>query len=151
MEIPQSPQLRFEIRRAYERREVALELYENLEESPPGFEFRADIAQDPEALAEQIRDLLHITYEAQVAWRTPHEALKAWRSALEEIGVLTFQASGIDIAEMRGFSISDRPLPVIVINGKDGPRGRIFYLAHEFVHILLDNGGLCGSRGSGAS
>jgi Zn-dependent peptidase ImmA (M78 family) len=44
---------------------------------------------------------------------------------------------------MRGFSISKRPYPVIVLNSKDSPNGKIFTLIHEFIHLLLDNGGIC--------
>lgn len=44
---------------------------------------------------------------------------------------------------MRGFSVSDFPLPVIVVNTKDTPRGRVFSLLHELTHILLRAGGLC--------
>jgi len=62
---------------------------------------------------------------------------------LEEAGVLVFQASGIGVDEMRGFSLTERPFPVIVVNVKDSPRGRIFSLMHEFTHILLHDSGLC--------
>ena len=53
------------------------------------------------------------------------------------------QATGIQLNEARGFSISDSPLPVIVVNIKDAPRGRIFTLLHEATHIMLKEGGVC--------
>ncbi len=34
-------------------------------------------------------------------------------------------------------------LPVIVLNGGDFPRGRIFTLLHEFAHVLLHADGVC--------
>ena len=38
---------------------------------------------------------------------------------------------------MRGFCIAQKPLPVIVVNPKDSPYGRIFTIMHELVHIGL--------------
>jgi len=35
------------------------------------------------------------------------------------------------------------PLPVVVANIKDAPRGRIFTLIHELVHVMLAVGGIC--------
>ncbi|GAB7148373.1 hypothetical protein LRC537489_16080 [Mycobacterium riyadhense] len=34
-------------------------------------------------------------------------------------------------------------LPVIVLNGSDAPRPRLFSLLHEFVHVVLHTEGLC--------
>ena len=62
---------------------------------------------------------------------------------LERVGVLVFQTGGVSLDEMRGFSISAEPFPVIVVNAKDSPRGRVFTLIHEFAHILTNRGGLC--------
>ncbi len=66
-----------------------------------------------------------------------------WRAAIEDIGVLVFQSTGVDVAEMRGFSINEIYLPVVVLNNKDTPNGRIFTLLHEFAHIMLKEGGIC--------
>ncbi len=56
---------------------------------------------------------------------------------------MIFQILVINVEEMRGFSISDTSFPTIVINRSDGALGRIFTLLHEFVHIILNKGGLC--------
>ena len=53
------------------------------------------------------------------------------------------QTSGIELDEMRGFSLALEPLPVVVVNAQDSPRGRTFTLLHELTHVLLRNGGLC--------
>jgi Zn-dependent peptidase ImmA (M78 family) len=66
-----------------------------------------------------------------------------WRSTLETKGVLVFQASRIDVAEMRGVSLNLRPLPIVLINGADAPNARVFSMAHELVHLALDRGSLC--------
>ena len=139
----ESPQLRNEIRLARFRRETALDLHRLLDVSPPKFEFQANLTDDPEKTAHRLRELLGITYDEQVAWRTKYEALNRWRAALAEIGILVFQTRGIVVGEMRGFSISDHPLPVIAVNIKDAVRGRIFSLLHELAHLALREEGLC--------
>ncbi len=141
--VEASPALRFEIRRAHDRRETALQLYEDLGEIPPPFAFSVSLGDDPEYAAGLLRDLLGITYEEQIKWKDEYEALNRWRLAIEQQGVLVFQASGIDLGEMRGFSISDLPLPVIAVNSRDFPRARVFTMLHEFGHIALQAGGLC--------
>lgn len=138
-----SPNLIFEIRQAYNRREIALDLSNELGDTPSEINIKADLSDNPDQIAKTIRSYLGITDEKQKAWRTPYDALNAWRSALEKVGVLVFQTSGVELSEMRGFSIAESPFPVIVANNKDAPHGRIFTLLHEFVHVLLRDGGLC--------
>lgn len=139
----ESPELRLEIRRAMYRRQVALDLHALRGLTPPAFDMHAALAEDPEAVAARARERLGITYEAQTAWRDHYEALNAWRAAIEERGVLVFQASGVEVAEMRGFSLAKQPLPAVVVNIKDSPRGRTFSMLHEFVHLMLHEEGLC--------
>jgi Zn-dependent peptidase ImmA (M78 family)/DNA-binding XRE family transcriptional regulator len=138
-----SPQLRLEIRRARYRREVALELFRLRGEPAPSFQARARLTEDPEEVAAKARKLLGLSYETQTSFRTAYDALNGWRTALEDSGVLVFQARDVDLAEMRGFSIADQPLPAIVANIKDRPRGRVFTLLHELAHLMLREEGLC--------
>lgn len=138
-----SPELRFEIRRAFLRREAALELWRDLEGEPPEFGLRADTSEVPEVVAERVREALGVALETQRRWSTSYEALNGWRDAAERLGLLVFQASGVDVEEMRAFSISDFPLPVIVVNIGDAPAGRVFSMMHELAHLALRKGGLC--------
>jgi Zn-dependent peptidase ImmA (M78 family) len=101
------------------------------------------LSQDTEEVGTAIRNLLEVTLDGQRAWRTDYEAFREWRILVEGVGILTFQANDVEIAEARGFSIADRPLPVAVANIKDAPRGRIFTILHELTHILLSEGGIC--------
>ncbi|WP_028307579.1 XRE family transcriptional regulator [Desulfitibacter alkalitolerans] len=137
------PDLRFEIRRAFARRAIALEISEQLGEQPPQFHFETEMSEPPDSLAGRIRELLQITIEEQHSWSDHYEALRAWTTAIERTGVLVFQTGNVDVNQMRGFSISRKPFPVVAVNGKDSPRGRIFTLIHEFVHIALDKSGIC--------
>ena len=58
-----------------------------------------------------------------------------------------FQVSGVPVGEMRGFSLTQRPFPVIAVNSRDAVTARIFTLFHELGHILIGDGGLCDLEG----
>jgi len=139
----QSPELRFEIRRAHSRRELVLDLSQGVGGPPPTFALSATLADNPETLGTAIRIALGIRYEDQIISGGPHETLNAWRSALENAGVLVFQATTVAVTEIRGFSIGEAPLPAVVVNIKDSPRGRTFTMLHELAHLVLHKGGLC--------
>jgi len=138
-----TPALRHEIRRARYRRQIALRLYDEIGENPPQFTNTTNLEANHEDAAQEIRELLGITYEQQCQFSSEYEAYPRWREAIEARGVLVFQSAGIKLSEMRGFSISDTPLPVIVVNNKDIPRGRVFTMLHELTHVMLRSGGLC--------
>jgi len=141
--IEKSPRLALEIRRAFDRREWALELMENFDEIPPEFNATASIGEAVEEVATRLRVAIGVTINQQTAWASDHEAFRQWRALFEKAGILTLQATGIQLHEARGFSISGSPLPVIVVNIKDAPRGRIFTLLHEATHLMLKDGGVC--------
>lgn len=140
---PLSPVLNFELRKAWQHREDAIELVEQMGSSIPAFEPTATMEQAPEAVAEKIRELLNITVTDQLAWRDSRIALNAWKGAIEVSGVLVFEASRIALEEMRGVSLWGERLPVILLNGGDSLTGRAFTLIHEFTHLLLRQGGIC--------
>ena len=138
---PLSPELRLAIRDARARREAALELFEELDEKPPRLELSAKLSDDPERLGEQLRKTLAAGGTPPSG--DPRIVFNFWRAAAENAGVLAFQAVGVDVEEMRGFSISERPLPAVVLNIKDAYAARSFSLLHELTHIMLNRGGLC--------
>jgi len=138
-----SPTLVYEIRKAYDRREWALDLMADIEESPKPFRATATAHEGVEQVAQRLRKAVGVSVETQRRWRTDAEAFKQWRLTLERAGILTLQASSLQLSEARGFSISMKPLPVVVANIKDAPRGRIFTLLHETTHIMLNEGGIC--------
>jgi Zn-dependent peptidase ImmA (M78 family)/DNA-binding XRE family transcriptional regulator len=142
----ESPALRLQIRRAQDRRELALDLYQVVEGEPPSISLPATLSDDPEDLAGRIREFLGIRYEDQIGWSAGYEAFNRWRAALENAGALVFQATDVEVSEMRGFSVYGERLPAIVVNIKDSVRGRIFSILHELAHIVLRQGGLCNFR-----
>ena len=138
-----SSALRFELRSAEERRMIALEFYEELDELPPQLPLEGILRESPAALAERARTALGISLADQIGWRDHYEALRTWKNAVESLGVLVFQIPAIDIDAMRGFSIAEMPLPVIGINRGESPRARIFSIMHELTHLMLRQSGIC--------
>ena len=132
-----SPELVRQVRLAYARREAALDLIAEIDEEPPAFQAEATTEEPAEAVADRLRYLIGITVEEQVSWPAEGDALNRWREAVERTGVLVFQVPYVDLADMRGFAIAERPLPVIGYNAKDSVAGRIFTLIHELAHIVL--------------
>lgn len=139
----ESPALRLAIRWTQYRRDVALELLRELGEEPPEFGVTGSLEEDPEALANRLRSALKASANEQANWRQEYSILGGWRRLLERAGVLVFQFSGVEVEEARGFSISDQPLPVVAVNVRDSPRGRVFSMLHELSHVSLRTGGLC--------
>jgi Zn-dependent peptidase ImmA (M78 family) len=142
----ESPELLLALRWAVFRREAAMELYRLTGETPHRLRSVLHPGMDAEEAGQQIRELLGVTWRGQTEWGSAYEALNAWRSAMEAKGALVFQSSGVELGEMRGTCIPDQPLPVILLNSKDAPHGRIFSLLHEFAHVLLHAGGHQTSR-----
>ena len=140
-----SPALRHEIRTAHRRRTFALDLASELGSPFPQFESLATVSPEdnPETVAGRMRTLLGIEMRHQQTWRDPRAAYNAWRRPIERQGVLVFQITGVDPDEMLGLSIAYSEFPIIAINRKLRPNGRIFTMLHEFTHLLLGAGGLC--------
>jgi len=97
---------------------------------------------DPAAIAEVERTRLGIDIDEQAGWASAHAAFSQWRRAIEQLGVLVFQLP-MPVEEARGFSLTDRGLPAIVVNSSDAITARIFTLFHEYAHLLLDAAGVC--------
>ena len=138
-----SPRLLFELRQASERREVALDLYEELAEEPKPFPLTANISDNPEGVAARIRDALGVTHEQQGRWRNSYNAFREWKTRLEALDVLVFQISGIPSSEVRSFALAETVLPVIAVNRGETPNARIFSLLHEFCHLMLRQSSIC--------
>jgi Zn-dependent peptidase ImmA (M78 family) len=142
-----SPALHADYRRAHDQRDAAIELAE-LDENPPPTNWRIQPlpGSDAQIAATARTRLLEIGPLAlPISGDKPYEHLNAWVAALEAAGVLVMATAGgrVPVNEMRAFSLYFDVLPVIVVNGADGPRGRLFSLLHEYAHLLLHTEGLC--------
>jgi Zn-dependent peptidase ImmA (M78 family)/DNA-binding XRE family transcriptional regulator len=130
-------------RRALDQQVIAAELIEAEGEAPSSSVPAASLDTTPEDAGGLARGALGVTLAQQFAWRRPEGALTGWVEAVESLGVLVLRTSDVASTEMRGFSVSSGPLPAIVINALDFPRGQVFTLLHEFAHLMLREGGLC--------
>jgi Zn-dependent peptidase ImmA (M78 family)/transcriptional regulator with XRE-family HTH domain len=136
-----SPALHKAYRRVLGQRTIMLDLVQRSGESPPAIDLTIAMSRPAEDTGKIVR-----------AWLAPHGdfsehddnvVLRFWSALLEDRGILVSQVSGVDVQEMRGFSISERPFPIIALNGADTVRGRTFTLMHELVHVLLHRSSLC--------
>lgn len=135
-----SPQLHKAYRRVVSQREVVLELASGEEDAIPEIDLILDVSADMELAGGRVREWLN---PAESRTSDQYVILNTWINMIEDKGILVTQVSDVSIEEMRGFSIGEHPLPVIAINGSDFPRGKLFTLMHELVHVLLHRGGLC--------
>lgn len=129
-----------------QKREIALELYDDLDLSPIPFSLKGTINQSPEKMAEKIIRYLGINHSTVADVNPGYEALNYWKNLLESKGILVFQTSGVPLHIMRGACIAKDVLPVIIINSNDTQNGRIFSLFHELVHIVLRADGISNFR-----
>jgi Zn-dependent peptidase ImmA (M78 family) len=135
--LPLGRETRISLRTAGHLQQVASEL------SSSAFPTRTVALQaDPESLAASERRALGVTVEAQASWPDVYSGLRAWRTAVESRGALVFQLP-LPIREVRGFSLSGKNPPVIVVSSSDGPAPRSFTLFHEYAHLLLGSSGVC--------
>lgn len=141
-----SAELARQIRSAHERRELALEIHEDLSEPVRPFRLKASLADAPESVGEEVRRFLGVNDADQRKAAREDRAFDFWRRKLEEKDVLVFVASGaqgVDLEEMRGFAIARNQIPVIVINGRDYSQGgKCYTLLHELAHVLLGESAL---------
>jgi Zn-dependent peptidase ImmA (M78 family) len=142
-----SAALHAEYRRAHSQRDALLDIAE-LDRVSPSQDWRpARAPSTDKALADVARRLLHgaSPLPAPRASMSKYDHLNYWTAALETLGVLVMSTEGgrVDPDEMRAFSLYADGVPVIVLNGADAVRGRLFSLIHEYAHLLLETAGLC--------
>lgn len=104
------------------------------------------LEDDPENAAELERETLGINLEGRQTGENMDEfvqnAYAAIKNRIESLNILVMQM-GMDVAEVRGFALSEKHPNVIVVNSRDDPRPRLFTLLHEYAHLLLRLGGIC--------
>lgn len=137
----ESPFLRLALRQMINRRQAAVDLFEELGDSVPVFRGVAHLSETPATVGQHLRQLLRLDDALQLAWASEWQAWRAWRGAVEAAGVLVFQFTKVELEEVRGLSLLDEPLPVVGINSKERvPEAKAFTLLHEVVHLMLAAG-----------
>ena len=106
----------------------------------------ATLDRSPESVAAQMRETLGFDLADHQQCSTWTDALRWFIGRIEAIGVLVM-VSGVvmsnnrrrlDVAEFRGFALSDAFAPLIFVNGTDTKAAQMFTLAHELAHLWLD-------------
>lgn len=146
-----SPGLILELREAARRREILLDLAEETGEELRDFDLVRFPNESPGSLAKRVRQILGKSVEEQISCRTELDALRMWRLAVENLGVLVFQTGffngyPVTTEEMRGVALHFDKLPIIVMNSKDSVPARIFTIMHELGHLILRQSGLSNFR-----
>lgn len=137
----ESPLLRLALRQMINRRQAALDLFQELGDAIPVFAGVAHLSDTPAAVGQRLRQLVGLDDSTQLAWASEWHAWRAWRAAVEAAGVLVFQFTKVELDEVRGLSLLDAPLPVVGINSKERvPEAKAFTLLHEVVHLMLAAG-----------
>jgi Zn-dependent peptidase ImmA (M78 family) len=147
-ERPLSPKFMVELRLAQFRRQVALELLDEdaVEDQATALIGSARTNASIARLANETRERLSGHVASRRKWRTRYDAWNSWKAGIEDLGILVFQIKGVDVHEVRGFALTDTPLPVIGVNNSDTPNARMFTLLHEFGHLLLGAAGVSNLR-----
>ena len=136
------------------RQEMVKSLLEDEEETRDlPFVGSAIVDQGPAAVAASIAATLEFDHETRESRRGDADALfRTLRGRAESAGVFVLlvgdlgsyhTALGAEV--FRGFVISDRIAPFVVINDQDARAARSFTLIHELAHIWLDKSGVSGA------
>ena len=114
-------------------------------EPPLDFVGSASLDSSPEIIAARMRERLDFDLAARRGCPTWTDALRLFIHQADEAGVLVM-VSGIvksntrrrlDLAEFRGFALSDPLAPLVFVNGRDTKAAQMFTLAHELAHLWL--------------
>lgn len=131
----------FAVRKARALVNSLIELREETNQINPKFSLKADINDSPETLAAQLREQWNLDEYRQI--ENINQSLEAYIELVESLGIAVFQIR-LPQDNIRGFSLTDEPIPVIVIKGSsEPPTAKIFTLFHELGHIILNDSGIC--------
>lgn len=138
-----SPDTRFAIRRAQGMQVSLKELSANANPADNLIfrDLRASPDDAPIQVARAVRDYLGVSVDDQLNWHTVDEALKAWRTAVERVGVFVFKRA-LKQRSISGFCLVNEEFPVIYLNNSTTMTRQIFTLFHELAHVLLSTSGI---------
>jgi Zn-dependent peptidase ImmA (M78 family) len=138
-----NPKTYLAIRKARRFQYSAIELMKEFGEESKKLSIKANLSDNPEALAEKVRIQFEVKEPPRFTYVTKELALEEWIKLLESKGILVFQISITMNKEIRGFSFADEDAPAIVVRRSDETSAKIFTLFHELAHLLLREGGIC--------
>ncbi|MDE1856284.1 MAG: ImmA/IrrE family metallo-endopeptidase [Candidatus Micrarchaeota archaeon] len=130
------------IRRARHAQSVAVELMEAVDKKKLYKELpNITLEENPDEAAKRVKKVFNRLVGIQAKARSVEAAFENWKSCIESLGIIVFQAN-FPIEEIRGLSLKGEP-PTMILNSTDTHNGKIFTLFHELCHLLLGNDGIC--------
>jgi Zn-dependent peptidase ImmA (M78 family) len=123
------------------------------EADPLEFVGNARLNDAPIAVGQEMRRTLGLDDGWAGEVQSWQEAVNELRRRIEGLGIMAV-INGVvgnnthrklDVAEFRGFALTDRNAPLIFVNGADAKSAQMFTLAHELAHVWL------GPEGEGIS
>ncbi|SFI70395.1 Zn-dependent peptidase ImmA, M78 family [Pseudomonas guineae] len=142
------------VRDIYVRQDLIKNVLQDIEEAFPR-DYVGSVKPDLEPASASLRlgELIGFDINQFRRFGKTEEAFSYLRKLIEAkgtfvllIGNLGSHHTNIPVEAFRGFALSDKIAPFIVINDQDAPSARSFTLLHEFAHILIGVTGLSGSR-----
>jgi Zn-dependent peptidase ImmA (M78 family) len=139
-----APDMHYKIREA---RAVQLSLAELSGSNPSERQILRDLAfkgtESATAAANTVREYLGIDLQTQKQWKNVTEALKAWRRAVENVGIFVFKDT-FKQKDICGFSLHDaeHEFPIIIINNSTAQTRQLFTLFHELGHLIVHISGI---------
>jgi Zn-dependent peptidase ImmA (M78 family)/transcriptional regulator with XRE-family HTH domain len=128
-------------------RHNALDLYRLIGDEPPAFPsgLYATLNTNPERAANEVREAAQISIANQLALKSAErpQMPKIIRQGMESLGILVFKESKLKVYGVRGLTLFENPLPVVVF-GTEAPTAQAFTLAHELGHIILQQSAISG-------
>ena len=130
-----------------EARAMQLSLKELSGKNPTAKQILKDLGfqgtEGPTDAALTVREYLGVDLQTQKQWKGIPDALKAWRSIVEDAGIFVFKDT-FKQKDICGFSLHDEAdeFPIIVINNSTAQTRQIFTLFHEFGHLIVHISGI---------
>ncbi|MFI5188437.1 MAG: ImmA/IrrE family metallo-endopeptidase [Chitinophagales bacterium] len=134
------------IRRVRGLVEDAIELRKEMGVILPKWDYASSLNENVEEVAINFRKLFNLLEFNKI--ENENNALDYLITQFENSGILVFQTS-LTQDEVRGFSLTDEAVPVIVIRRADRQTAKPFTIFHELGHILLHDGGICNFKEKG--
>lgn len=142
------------IRDIHIRQSLVKSLLVEIEEAEEKY-FIGSLSQDVQAseAAASLAKALGFSIAEFRACKKNENAFNYLRDLTERLGVYVFlignlgtHHTNIPVEVFRGFALSDKIAPIVVINDLDAPSARSFTLLHELVHLFLGISGVSGAR-----
>ncbi|MEB0091789.1 XRE family transcriptional regulator [Pseudomonas sp. CCI4.2] len=142
------------VRDIYVRQDLVKNVLQDVEEAfPREYVGSVQIDRTPQEVSERLGAIIGFDINEFRRFGKSEEAFSYLRRLVESVGAFVLlmgnlgsHHTDIPVEAFRGFALSDKIAPFIVINDLDAPSARSFTLLHEFAHILIGVTGLSGSR-----